>query len=122
MVSHGVLESYENTITHFVREWPDLWGFIYEAENRACRDEMEMIRRRADRGQKLNLEWCRSYHASRPWEFTFAQLSDRRNVYWLTNIRDPTSTWFPDFREVGAAGHRSPAVDGGCHARLERRR
>ena len=39
-----------------------------------------------------DLEWCREYDANLPWEFTFAQLSNRRHEYWLNNLRDPIST------------------------------
>ena len=62
-----------------MREWPGLWGFVYEAENRARRDEMESLRRQAERVKKLNLEWCRDYDANLPWEET-NRVSELRNA------------------------------------------
>jgi len=93
LVSYGILERYEKAIEEFVTEWPECWGFIAKAEDQARRDEMERIRRRADEDSAMGRDWCKDYTTARPWEFTFAQLSNPRHEYWIREVREPITTW-----------------------------
>ena len=102
IVSLTALLNYEKMIERLVIQWPNAWGLICQAEDKARAEKLEKIRRNfvaeAGRGKTMPADW----DADSPWTCCLQTLT-RDDTFWSEQVRHPAVSWL-------AAGGRGAPV------------
>ena len=78
-VLHSALASYEKMIERLVIQWPNAWGFICQAEDKARAERLEKIRRQFITDKKMGKSVPDDFKEDDPWPSVFRTWPRMRN-------------------------------------------
>ena len=111
--SLAALTSYEKTVERLVMLWPQCWGLIAVAEDKARAERLERIRRRFTideaNGKPLPPDW----RAEAPWTTCFRELS-QDDEFWNEQVRHPAAAWVAS----GGKGQLLPPAEQAMMSRI----
>eukprot|EP00439_Symbiodinium_sp_Y106_P048834 s2768_g6.t1 len=92
ILSLAVMLSYEKLIERLVVQWPQAWGLICQAEDKARAEKLEKIRRGMlldeAQGKSMPADWDKKA----PWTACWRALVEDEK-YWSEQVRHPAVAW-----------------------------
>eukprot|EP00435_Cladocopium_sp_Y103_P052950 s2244_g16.t2 len=107
IISLSALQQYEKVVEKLTLQWPQAWGLIVLADDKARAERLEKIRRSilADQqaGRVVPLEW----DAQSPWSVCFKMLA-KDGPFWSEQVRHPAAAWMASGSTSRCIGSRCP--------------
>ena len=105
IVSLSALQVYERNMERLVLHWPNVWGLIVQADDKARGERLEKVRRQilADKqkGKSTPDDWTES----KPWSACFRMVAQDER-YWNEQVVLPATSWLAN---GGKGAPKAPA-------------
>ena len=90
--SLAALSAYEKTVERLVIQWPNAWGLICYAEDKARAERLEKTRKQFVTDKKLGNAVPADFREDDPWSCVFRALA-QDGKFWVEQVVNPAVAW-----------------------------